>query len=731
MTCLHLVLSTLLLLSPLQLLFGRVSSQQAPLGSVLPSKTEQYGRVHIQPRSNRRRRGLANTTGKDNEMTHRRTVVEKAASVSSPEEHPSPMHKSDPDLTLVSAKGAESTAEEDQKFATEVVAAHQVDAIELPSKTTKHKKDQHHKVKDDGQQKKKKHKHKYEHMKGEYSCYRTVAGTMDTMYDIVATYPNLASIIDIGKTYLGFENKVLVLTSRGNENGRRSSTSSGDNTEKGRMFLTFGLHARELAPPELGIRWAEHLVKSYGVDADVSQVLDYNEIHMLLHANPDGRQIAEKNPSLGNDSGWRKNAHDYPPNGSDGGNGCSGDSVYGIANPDGNETLIYGVDLNRNFPYQWGGEGSSSNPCDDNYKGPSPYSPEPEVAAIMDYAKALFPRAQQRRDDDIESILTEPYDEETTGAYIDVHASGKVVGQPWYYKNITAPNIWELMALNHKFCSFNGHKPVVSGYDSFWYEAAGATDDYMYGSLGVAAFTFEVGHDQAENCNYFEKEIIPHNFHALLYGAKVSRAPYRIPKGPDVTRFALSRSLEDPDSAIRVEVAASDVHRTLIKDKRGVTIPDKYPVIPSGKQNVSSIQVFVDEHPYDNSNPLPYATIPTGISNSATESIAIDIGTSTLVEGQHTVCVQAVDSASMEGQCIVHTSPLTLTIGLSRMCVDSDRYFSLRKDTGSWVVRAKTCLNTVDEAEVICGRRVKYLGDTLVKDICPLRCDSECETRRL
>jgi len=639
------------------------------------------------------------------------------------------MHKSDPDQTLVSTKGAESTAEEDQKFATEVVAAHQVDAIELPSKATKHEKNQHPEINDDNtKQRKKKHKHKYEHMKGEYSCYRTVAGTMDTVYDIVAAYPNLAKISDIGKSYLGFENKVLVLTSRGNENGRRSSTSSGDNTDKGKLFLTFGLHARELAPPELGIRWAEHLVKSYGVDADVTQVLDYSEIHMLLHANPDGRQIAEKNPSLGNDYGWRKNAHDYPPNGSDGGNGCSGDSAYGITNPDGNETLIYGVDLNRNFPYQWGGEGSSSSPCDDNYKGPSPYSPEPEVAAIMDYAKALFPQSQQRRDDDTESILTEPYDEETTGVYVDVHASGKVVGQPWYYKNVTAPNTPELMALNHKFCSYNGHKPVVSGYDSFWYEAAGATDDYMYGSLGVAAFTFEVGHDQAENCNYFEKEIIPNNFNALLYGAKVSRGPFRIPKGPDVTRFALSRSLEDPDNAMRVEVAASDVHRTLIKDKRGVAIQDKYPVIPSGLQNVSSILVFVDEHPYDNSNPLPYATIGTEISQSATESIAIDVGTSTLVKGQHTVCVQAVDSASYGGAVNCQYFTIDSNHRFVMKCVDSDKYFSLRKDTGSWAVRAKTCLSTVDEAELICGRRVKYLGDTLVKDICPLRCESECET---
>ena len=742
------ITSTLLLLSFTQLLFGVVLSQQedtistnAPLGSVLPSAAEQYGRVRDRRVSKRKRRQRQRVLPDTDNERYRRTFtsIVKAADVvesSKAEQQLATAHKSDPDLTLPVGNEivAESTAEEDQKFAAEVVAAHQVDLVETPSIRTNYDKDQKgERLKGESQQEKnnKKHKHKHEHMKGEYSCFRTVAGTMDAMYDIVANYPKLATVVNIGRTFLGFVIKVLVLSSDGNKNGIRRRMSSGHNLqEKGKIFLTFGLHARELAPPELGIRWAEHLVKSYGVDADITQVLDYNEIHLLLHANPDGRHIAEKNPSLGNHNGWRKNAHDYPPDESNGGNGCADDSVYGIPNADGNGTLIYGVDLNRNFPYQWGGEGSSSDPCDDNYKGPSPYHPEPEVAAIIDHAKALFPRKQQRQDD-AESIMVEPYSEDIVGVYVDVHASGKIVGQPWYYKNITAPNIRELMTLNHKFCSFNGHKPVVSGYDSFWYEAAGATDDYMYGSLGVAAFTFEVGHDQAENCNYFEREIVPHNFHALLYGAKVSRAPFRIPKGPDVTRLALSRSLEDPENAMRVRVSASDAHRTLIKDKRGVEIPGKYPVISAGLQNVSAVRIFVNGHPYDSIDHLPYTTIQTATSNLTTEEVVVDVGTSNLMKGRHTICVQVVDSDSYAGAVNCKFFNVDSSHSFVEQCVDSDRYFSLLKDKGSWAVRAKTCLDTIDEAESICGRRVKYLGDTVVEDLCPLRCKSECKNKRM
>ena len=40
-----------------------------------------------------------------------------------------------------------------------------------------------------------------------------------------------------------------------------------------------------------------------------------------------------------------------------------------------------GVDLNRNYPFHWGGEGSSKNPCEENYAGKNALS-EPESLAI-------------------------------------------------------------------------------------------------------------------------------------------------------------------------------------------------------------------------------------------------------------------------------------------------------------------------------------------------------------
>jgi len=54
--------------------------------------------------------------------------------------------------------------------------------------------------------------------------------------------------------------------------------------------------------------------------------------------------------------------------------------------PDG----TYGVDLSRNFEYQWGVDdsGSSPDPCHENYRGSSAFS-EPETRALRDFAETL------------------------------------------------------------------------------------------------------------------------------------------------------------------------------------------------------------------------------------------------------------------------------------------------------------------------------------------------------
>jgi carboxypeptidase T len=85
-----------------------------------------------------------------------------------------------------------------------------------------------------------------------------------------------------------------------------------------------------------------------------------------------------------------------------------------------------GVDLNRNFPYQWGlSSGLLSDQCSETYRGASAGS-KPEVKAIMNYTRAIFPTAQRKADPQA------AYAEETTiGVFLDIHAYSNLVLPPW------------------------------------------------------------------------------------------------------------------------------------------------------------------------------------------------------------------------------------------------------------------------------------------------------------
>lgn len=263
--------------------------------------------------------------------------------------------------------------------------------------------DLHHQMNyDDGASQQQRHAQDWDSIQG-FSCYKSVQGTFDWMSFMVsrAVYkPKLSvAITDIGDSHLKTQN-----SNNGDDILALKITGNSGATDKGIFFVMSGLHAREYAPTELVSRWAESLINGYGLDADVTALLDHTEIHIVLQANPDGRKVAETDrPVL-----QRKNRNGSPF--------LCGDS--------------YGVDLNRNFPFGWGSdEGSSNDPCSETYRGPEPAS-EPEVRAILNYCQSIFPEGQGK--DDPNEVILEGYDEQTTaGVFLDVHAYGEIIIWPW------------------------------------------------------------------------------------------------------------------------------------------------------------------------------------------------------------------------------------------------------------------------------------------------------------
>ncbi|MCX4025919.1 carboxypeptidase [Endozoicomonas sp. SM1973] len=363
-----------------------------------------------------------------------------------------------------------------------------------------------------------------------FQCYETVEETFTEAQQIANKFSNIAQWLDVGNSWKkehpdnssqGYDIKVLKLT---------NTAIKGD---KPKLFLNSGLHAREYATAPLALEFARHLTNNYGKDADITWILDHHEVHFMLHSNPDGRKIAENRLT----KFQRKNA-----NFTDSGGSCR--PVY-----------KNGIDLNRNFSHNWEDNitGASDNACDDTYRGLSEAS-ELETQAIQSYMRTIWEdnRAPNRTD---KAPLN------TKGIFIDIHSHGGLVLWPWGDSSQTAPNSKELQTLGRRFAWFNQYSPKQA---SGLYPTTGASDDFAYGELGVAAFTFELGKSGTffEPCESFNKTVKPDNLKALLYAAKVARTPYMTPSGPETLELSLNsgNSEVEPGTQVRLTARATDAN---------------------------------------------------------------------------------------------------------------------------------------------------------------------------
>jgi len=116
------------------------------------------------------------------------------------------------------------------------------------------------------------------------------------------------------------------------------------------------IHAREIMTVEGILHFIRYLCENYTTDPAMKFLVDNRQVYFVPILNVDGFVYNEQtNPNGG--GMWRKNRR---------------------ANTGG----CYGVDNNRNFPFEWVGSGSSPDPCSETYRGPSAGS-EPENQAIM------------------------------------------------------------------------------------------------------------------------------------------------------------------------------------------------------------------------------------------------------------------------------------------------------------------------------------------------------------
>lgn len=428
-----------------------------------------------------------------------------------------------------------------------------------------------------------------------FACYRTVEETYTTLAQLAAANPHLAAWLDIGDSWhkqtpggnAGYDIQALVLTNK---------VKPGP---KPKLLLMAAIHAREYATAEMATRFAEYLVSHYNVDPEVTWLLDYHEVHIVPQVNPDGRKIAEGGVL------WRKNRNNT--------NGCNSSSQYG-------------VDNNRNSSFQWGLTGASTNPCNETYRGGAPAS-EPETQAIQNYALAIFP--DQRGPN-----LSDVAPSDTSGVFISLHSYSQLVLPAWGWTTTPSPNHNQIFTLGRKFGFFNGYQVCSSA--TCLYTVSGTTDDWAYGELGIAAYTFEVGTEFFQNCTDFENTIWPQNLPALLYATKAARRPYQTPAGPEVLNPTLISTTVPAGTALVLAAAVNDT---------------RYDSHGWGTEPVQAIQAAR----YTIDGPAWLATTSMalnsadGVFDSPSENVTATIDTTGLTTGRHTLFMEGQDAAGNWG----------------------------------------------------------------------------------
>ena len=419
---------------------------------------------------------------------------------------------------------------------------------------------------------------------------------------INAAHPDLTELVDVGNAWqadhAGYHRDMWVLRVT-NEDPMYGPIES-----KPAFFLYATIHAREVATPELVIRYINFLLDGYdglggyGVDADVTWLVNHNVAYLMVMANPDGHVQNELNTSA------------YRRKNMDNDDGCSSPSSWG-------------VDLNRNHSFLWGCcGGSSSYACDETYRGPSAGS-EPETQAFQNYFATIMPD-QNGPNGDNEIPPAAPDD--ARGLFISLHSYSDVVLWPWYLPGYPQPpNVTQLQAIGRKFADFNGYNP--SG--TIGYTVDGATDYWTYGKFGIASFTIEVGSSSGTCGGFFPsydcldgygtRDFWAENRPVFLYSHKIARSPYTTVYGPDT----LSPSISDPGEGEAIVTLTAT-----IQDQRYGSDPLK---------PVMGAEYFIGEPGLDG---LGVAMSPTdGAWGGTMEAVNATIDTSALEPGTYYVLV--------------------------------------------------------------------------------------------
>lgn len=291
---------------------------------------------------------------------------------------------------------------------------------------------------------------------GSMAGFFTYQEMIDHLDSMASQFPDLITARQPIDTFLSHQGRPIYYL--------RITSPANPGVIKPQVLYTAVHHAREPASLSQLIFYMYYLLENYGFDDEVTYLLDNAELVFVPCLNPDGYiRNQQTNPNGGGN--WRKNRRN-------------------------NGGGVFGVDLNRNYGYNWGYDntGSSPNTNDDTYRGPSGFS-EPETQAIRHLCI----------NNDFKVALNH-------------HTFGNLLVYPWGYEAaLFTPDSAIFVNLAKWMTSENGFV-YGTGDQTVGYTTNGDSDDWMYGEQTLKGKMFSLTPESGDPNDGFwpaQNRIIP------------------------------------------------------------------------------------------------------------------------------------------------------------------------------------------------------------------------------
>ncbi|KAI1503377.1 zinc carboxypeptidase [Biscogniauxia marginata] len=257
-----------------------------------------------------------------------------------------------------------------------------------------------------------------------FNAYHAYADHLTFLKDLQAAFPSNSELITTGTSFEGRDLQGIHLW------------GSGGKGSKPAIYFHGNVHAREWITSMVVEYLTYQLILNYNNDTTVKTTLDNYDFYIVPIVNPDGFAYTQTSTRL-----WRKNRQTR-----------SG-------------TTAVGTDINRNWPYQWEGSGSSTSP------GSEKAGDTPENTGLRAYADALASGNGIK-------------------LYIDWHSYGQYILTPYGYScTATAPNSSKQNSLaastGSAIAGVYGTQFTTGPVCETLYATAGGSNDYLTDVAGA------------------------------------------------------------------------------------------------------------------------------------------------------------------------------------------------------------------------------------------------------